>query len=123
MAVSGVTATASSIGMDYMKMLITQLQNQDPLEPMDNSEMTAQLAQLSSLEQLESMNGTFEGVLLGQQKLQAMGLIGKEVEFYPADSDVAVTGRVEKVAMSDTGVQLTVGEYTIDLDAVRSVQG
>ena len=122
MAVTEAVATANSIGMDYMKLLVTQLQNQNPLEPLDNSDMASQMAQLSSLEQLESMNGTFRDVLAGQQKLQAMTLIGKEVEFYPEGHDVAITGRVEKVGLYDAGVQLTVGEHTIDLGAVQSVR-
>ncbi|MHC4424212.1 MAG: flagellar hook capping FlgD N-terminal domain-containing protein, partial [Planctomycetota bacterium] len=46
------TASASDIQMDYMKLLITQLQNQNPLEPLSNNEMASQLAQFSSLQQL-----------------------------------------------------------------------
>jgi len=55
--------TASDIQMDYMKLLITQLQNQNPLEPLNNNEMASQLAQFSQLQQLESMNSTFAQVL------------------------------------------------------------
>ena len=49
-------SSASKIQMDYMNLLITQLQNQNPLEPLDNNQMATQLAQLSQLQQLESMN-------------------------------------------------------------------
>jgi len=120
-----VTATnsAATIGMDYMKLLVTQLQNQNPLEPLDNNEMAAQLAQLSSLEQLESMNGTFQQVLDSQQRLQATDLIGKEVEFVPEGLTDVVVGQVEAVHFTDEGTWLTIGEYEIGLDQVQSVRG
>ena len=59
--VNGMIATtgASSSGdlqANYMSLLVTQLQNQNPLEPMNNNDMSAQLAQYSQLEQLENMN-------------------------------------------------------------------
>ena len=67
---------------DFLSLLITQLKNQDPLSPMDNTEFTAQMAQFSSLEQLFNVNDN----LLGLQALtasvsntQALTLIGKEV--------------------------------------------
>jgi flagellar basal-body rod modification protein FlgD len=63
MSTSSVTATASDIQMDYMKLLVTQLQNQNPLEPLDNNEMASQLAQFSQLQQLETMSSSFVQVL------------------------------------------------------------
>ena len=123
MAYEGVTAASGDIRTDFMELLVVQLQNQNPMEPLDNSEMAAQLAQLSSLEQLENMNGTFQMVLLGQQKLEAMAMIGKEVDFVPEGMGLPVTGQVEEVMVSDTGVRLKVGEYEIDLAAVESVRG
>ena len=74
-------ASASKIQMDYMRLLVTQLQNQNPLEPMDNQEMASQLAQFSQLEQLESMNSSFAEVLDTTQRNYATSLIGKEVSF------------------------------------------
>ena len=56
--VDAVSASASQIRTDYLNLLITQLRNQNPLEPMDNNEMAAQLAQFSPLEQMENMSGS-----------------------------------------------------------------
>ncbi len=75
------TNTASNIQMDYMKLLITQLHNQNPLEPLDNNEMASQLAQFSQLQQLESMNTNFAKVLATTELTYANSLIGKEVSF------------------------------------------
>ena len=123
MSVAGVVSTAANdIRMDFMKLLVTQLQNQNPLEPMDNKEMASQLAQLSQLEQLEYMNGTFKDVLAAEQRTQGLALIGKEVTFIPEGATTAVPGRVESMDIYDEGIRLSVGNYTIDLMDVQSVR-
>lgn len=119
-------ASASDIQMDYMKLLVTQLQNQNPLEPLDNKEMTAQLAQFSQLQQLESMNGAFGKVLQSVQRSYASSLIGREVSFRAAGEDGAAetkTGQVEQALMgSDGQITLVVGDTRVDLADVVSVR-
>jgi flagellar basal-body rod modification protein FlgD len=66
----------------FMKLLITQLQNQDPLNPMDNAAMTSQLAQLSTVTGINKVNATLESLRADQADSAAMGalnLIGKGV--------------------------------------------
>ncbi len=68
---------------DFLKLLVSQLQNQDPLNPMESTEFTAQLAQFSSLEQLTNMNKNLDYLLLYQTSInnaQAVGFIGKTVK-------------------------------------------
>ena len=60
-SISDITSS-SQIQMDYMNLLIVQLQNQNPLEPLDNNQMATQLAQLSQLQQLESMNKNLQAL-------------------------------------------------------------
>jgi len=71
------------LGKDaFLLLLLTQLQNQDPTNPMDNTEMTAQLAQFSQLEQLANMNSSIEtqtGYIQAQNQFQTLTMIGKEV--------------------------------------------
>lgn len=123
--VSG-TSTASDIQMDYMRLLVTQLQNQNPLEPLNNNEMASQLAQFSQLQQLESMNTSFSDVVAGIQRTYAMSLIGKEVSFVgPNESDSAgvTSGVVEQVYNNIDGkVVLTTGGYAIGLEDIISVK-
>lgn len=79
-------ATASSVsdelGRDeFLRLLITKMENQDPLSPADDTEFISQLATFSSLEQLVNVNGNLDGLTLGQSNLinaQALNLIGKE---------------------------------------------
>ncbi len=77
---------ASASGADneqrFLKLLVAQLNNQDPLNPMDNAQLTSQLAQMSTVSGIEKMNATLQSIL-GQnnsaQMLQATGLVGRWV--------------------------------------------
>jgi len=119
------TNTASNIQTDYMKLLITQLQNQNPLEPLDNNEMASQLAQFSQLQQLESMNESFAKVLATTELTYANSLLGKEVTFMP-ETETGTTditsGIVEQVYNNIDGeIFLRVGNHTLGLKDVISV--
>lgn len=120
--------SASNIQMDYMKVLIAQLQNQNPLEPMNNNEMASQLAQFSQLQQLESMNSNFAQILAITNRSYANSLIGKEVTFFTQDTEtgelVQKEGTVNEVFNDlNTGesllkVMVDDEEYSLSLDAV-----
>jgi flagellar basal-body rod modification protein FlgD len=113
--------SAESIRTDYLQLLLTQLRNQDPLEPMDNNEMTTQLAQLSQLEHLEGMSRTFEEALGAARMRQATDLIGKQISFLPPDGQSVVTGRVEAVSVVNGVPMLRVGTSLVDPATVLEV--
>jgi flagellar basal-body rod modification protein FlgD len=118
--------SASNIQMDYMKLLITQLRNQNPLEPLDNNEMASQLAQFSQLQQLESMNASFANVLATAERTYANSLIGKEVSF-EAETEwgtVDITsGLVDQVYNNVDGeILLVVGDHRVALEDIISVR-
>jgi len=85
---SGVNTTSSSginiLGKDdFLNLLITQLQHQDPLSPMESAEFTSQLAQFSSLEQMSNVNKNLEVLQLYQASInnsQAVDFIGKTIK-------------------------------------------
>jgi flagellar basal-body rod modification protein FlgD len=125
MATTSSVNAAGDIRTDYMKLLVTQLQNQDPLEPMDNNQMASQLTMFSQLEQLESMNRTFTQSLDAAQRSYASSLLGKEVSF--ADSENAETGVSSGVVSevttgADGQLMLRVGAQTAALADILSVQ-
>jgi len=68
---------------DFMKLLVAQLEHQDPMEPMKGTDFTAQLAQFSTVEQLYNMSDTLQGIKSGNTDLyasMAVNMIGKQVE-------------------------------------------
>lgn len=75
------TPSNASLGQDdFMRILLTQLQFQDPLKPMDNQQFIAQMAQFTSLELNRQTNDKTDTLLTIQTATQALSLIGKQVE-------------------------------------------
>ncbi len=124
MAVGAVSA--SNIQMDYMKLLVTQLQNQNPLEPLSNQEMASQLSQFSQLEQLEGMNSSFSQVLETVERTYANSLIGKDVSFVVENEEGVkemTSGIVDEVFNDVDGkITLSAGGHVVGLEEVLSVK-
>jgi flagellar basal-body rod modification protein FlgD len=120
------TPSATDLQMDYMKLLVTQLQNQNPLEPLDNKDMSAQLAQFSQLQQTENLNTSFSKVLESVQRSYASSLIGKEVSFQVQAADGTIqtqTGEVEEVVIGADGtLLLRVDDRQVKLADVTSIR-
>ena len=85
---TGDTATASVAKDDpgsadrFLKLLVTQMQNQDPLNPLDNAQVTSQLAQINTVNGIEKLNATVQGLsgqFLQMQALQGVALVGRDV--------------------------------------------
>lgn len=125
MAVTGPNGS-SQIQMDYMKLLVTQMQNQNPLEPMNNDQMTAQLTQISQLEQMESQSSSFAKVLEMTEHSYATSLLGKEVSYYTTTDSgelTTVTGIVDLVTRNTNGeVELSSGGHSFSMDDVASIR-
>ncbi len=77
------STTSSSEQSDrFLKLLVTQMQNQDPLNPMDNAEITTQMAQISTVSGIDDLNksiASMNTMLLQSQSLEAASLVGKNV--------------------------------------------
>ncbi len=80
---NGVTAVNGAASEDrFLKLLVAQLSNQDPLNPMDNAQMTSQMAQISTVSSIEKVNASLGGLasqLASLQMLQASSLVGRNV--------------------------------------------
>lgn len=79
-AENGRTASSELGKDDFLKLLITQLQNQDPTSPMENTEFIAQMAQFSSLEQMTNMSTSFTQLANTLSASEASTTVGKRVE-------------------------------------------
>ncbi|HZV54045.1 MAG TPA: flagellar hook assembly protein FlgD [Rhodocyclaceae bacterium] len=76
------TSTSSETQSKFLTLLTAQLKNQDPLNPLDNAQMTSQLAQISTLDGIERLNTTLQALLdssSGSQTLQAATMVGRSV--------------------------------------------
>lgn len=79
---TGKLASANEQSDRFLKLLVTQMQNQDPLNPMDNAQITTQMAQISTVSGIDELNksiGSMSAMLMQTQQLQAASLIGKNV--------------------------------------------
>ncbi|HWX01678.1 flagellar hook assembly protein FlgD [Collimonas sp.] len=81
-ALAGAASSSSDQEQRFLKLLVTQLNNQDPLNPLDNAELTSQLAQMSTVSGIEKLNSTLQSLVDqsgSSQTLQAASLIGRTV--------------------------------------------
>jgi flagellar basal-body rod modification protein FlgD len=118
-------SSASQIQGDYMKLLVTQLQNQNPLDPVDNKDMASQLAQFSQLQQLETMNSNFAKELQTAEQNYATSLIGKQVAYIgktETGDSVVTSAKIDGVGKDADGkVVLTAGTNVIEMDSIVSI--
>ena len=103
---------------DFLKLLMVQLTNQDPLKPMEDKEFIAQMAQFSTLEQITNMAKEMSTL----NKINSYSLLGKKVKFHyydEGDQEGTVTG----VKFTEAGVKLEIddGKYEISMDDVFEV--
>ena len=105
---------------DFLKLLITQLSNQDPTNPMENTEFIAQMAQFSSLEQMTNMNESFGRMASMINSSQAATTIGKTVEIDAGDT--TTRGVVEATTMGQNPQVLVNGMY-YDLNKINAIYG
>ncbi|MFV9567463.1 flagellar hook capping FlgD N-terminal domain-containing protein [Thermoanaerobacter mathranii] len=102
---------------DFLKLLVAQLKNQNPLNPMDDKEFIAQLAQFSTLERMQNLNTNFSAV-------RAINLLGKNIYATVTDNNgesKAVEGKVDAVYKQNEEYFLEVNGIDVPLDAVTAV--
>ena len=98
---------------DFLQLLVTQLQHQDPLAPMEDKDFIAQMAQFTSLEQMKNMNNAV-------QVTQATSYIGKQVT-WDDEKGVQQTGIVKSVRIANGEPKIVVGDQSLALDKITSV--
>ena len=105
---------------DFIKLMVTELQNQDPLDPMDNAQILQQMSQIRSIKSNDRLTDTLEAVFLGQSLVTASNLLERTIVGL-SDKSETVTGRVDRVSIQDGLAKLHIGEHTIDLKNVAEI--
>lgn len=118
-AVTGSQSNSSSIlGKDaFLRLLVTQLANQDPTNPMEDREFIAQMAQFSSLEQMNNVANELRG--LRQLFSLSTDLIGKSIEWQGTDG--VLSGKVDSILLRDGATVVVVGDHEVGLDSIIRV--
>lgn len=122
------SSTATSGGLasitpdDFLKMLITELQNQDPMNPTNSDQIMQQISEIRNIQATSDLTSTLSSVALGQSLATASNLIGRQVEGLTADGS-QVSGAVSSVSMKNGSPELNIGSQTLTLANVTSVDG
>ncbi|MBX3424339.1 MAG: hypothetical protein KF688_01545 [Pirellulales bacterium] len=96
----GERSTLNAVNVDdFLKLMIAELQNQDPLNPLDNEELIGQIGQIRQIASTDNLTKTLDAVLLGQNISSATNLIGAEIDAISDDSQ-RVTGVVSRVSVT-----------------------
>ena len=115
------TGSAKTLDKDaFLKLLITELQNQDPMNPMKDTEFISQMASFSALEQSKAMQQDLAALRVEQQLLQATGLLGREVLVQGGDGTLTL-GIVSGVTVEDSIPHIVVNGWPYTLGDLRSV--
>lgn len=122
-AAKGGASRSTSNTMDsemFMKLLVTQLKNQDPSTPMDTNAMMSQTTQLAMMEQVTAQTTTANENFSLQMRIAASNLVGREVSYTGADG-AEVTGTATSVSFAEAVPKVTVGGKEVALDLVSGI--
>ncbi len=103
--------SAASTADRFLRLLVTQMQNQDPLNPMDNAQVTSQMAQINTVSGIDKLNTTVQGLnsqFVQMQALQGAGLVGRSVTLQGDRVDVQAGQGVAGFDLAATADQVQV---------------
>ena len=114
-------AITSQMGQDqFLQLLIAQLKNQDPMDPVSQEDSIAQLAQFSTLEGIEKLNANFSSFMKLQSLSQGANLVGKNVEWLDKDG-LRQQGVVESISVKDGELELKVDGKQVPIENVTAI--
>lgn len=116
--VNGRTSSQQLGKDDFLKLLLTQLTNQDPTSPMEDTQFISQMAQFSSLEQMTNMNESFKKMVGVINSSQATSTLGKSVEIDIGDS--TAKGMVEATSFGENPQVMVNGMY-YDMAKIKAI--
>lgn len=111
---------------DFLKMMIAELQNQDPMNPMDNAQILGQISQIREIMSNDRLTNTLEAAFLGQNLSTANSLMGRSVvalvEGEGGIREVLAAGKVTQISIENGVPKLHVGGRVLDLKDLTRIQ-
>jgi len=112
----------------FLKLMIAELTNQDPLNPMDNTQLVQQIGSIREIAATDQLTGTLNSLQTGQSLNTASSLLGKRVTALTTDSQ-NITGVVDRISVEvdendndKRTYRVHIGEQSVDLRNVREVK-
>lgn len=105
---------------EFIKMMVAELQNQDPMNPMSNSELLQQVGQIRAIDSNDKLSTTLQSVVLGQNLATAGNMINQTVAGLSDDGN-KIIGKVRMVSIDSGEAKLCVGDQTISLKNIAAV--
>jgi flagellar basal-body rod modification protein FlgD len=119
---SATDSLASISQTEFLQLLLAQLQNQNPLDPMSDTDFATQLASLSEVGSLDSVNTSVNDLLQVQQLSSASDLIGTNATYTLTGSTTPAQGQVSGMSVqSDGSVDLTINSTNVPLSQINSI--
>lgn len=113
--------TAEMGRQQFLQLLVTQLQHQDPLSPVDQQDFISQLAQFSVVEGMEQLNLRFDDLIRLQSLSQGAELVGRTVEYLTLPNGDSAIGRIQQAKVADGELLLTIDGEQIPLSRIQSI--
>jgi len=113
----------------FLQLMVSELTHQDPLNPMDNTQLVQQIGELRAIAASDQLTSTLQAVQTQQSLTTASSLIGKQVTALNADNE-NISGKITSVSVEvdpDNNAKRTykvkIGDQTVDLQNIRQVDG
>lgn len=105
---------------DFLQMMIAQLQNQDPMNPMDDSQLLQQISQIRDIQASTELTSTLGNLTVGQNLASASALISKNVTALDSSGN-DISGIVQSVSMQNGQPQLVINGSNVSLSNIKSI--
>lgn len=116
------TTDASKLdSSSFLTLLMAQLSHQDPMNPMDDSQIMTQMVQMNSVQEMENMNTSLKELQYSSQLLSSAAFIGRTVA-YQVDEDTVSSGTVTCVTVDEGTVNVTIDDVNVPLSDIIGIK-
>lgn len=115
------SASAADLQSQFLTLLVTQLQHQDPIEPIKQENFISQLAQFSTVEGLEQLNVAFQDILHTQEVLGGFDLVGKNVKYVESTTGELKNGHISEAYLDGAALVAVIDDIPVPISQIVGV--